>query len=667
MDPSNSQRLYLPTYRLYQTINGASSWTAISPDLTAGTYDTISTVAVAPSDPNTVYTGSNNGRVFVSRNATAGAGSTWTGVSSGLPTRSVTQVVAHPTNPQTAYVTLSGFAAYDHQGHIWVTTNAGGTWSNVTGNLPDVPTNDLVIDPDVAGTLYAATDIGVFRSLDSGASWLPLGTGLPYAVVNSLKLHRPTRTLRAATYGRGAWDILVTTGNQVNITVGASVAGAPFSLEDGTTYTAPVTFAWNIGATHTVTWLSTSDQVPGTRYAFQGWIDGSSANPRSLTVPSTNASYTANLTVQYLLTLAVSPAGAGTLTASPASSDGYYSSGSSLTLTASPATGYIFWYFVGISGTSPQTVTLSSPLSVTADFYCSLNLDYGMPYATGAGSVNGFVQWQTGNGCAWKLSSDSSWMTVGPPTSGTGSGIAPFAISQNNGLARNGTVTLATTIPGSSNTGESYPMAVPQGGSMAAQPSNVSASPNSGSGNAQTFTFQYYDPAGFAQISYAQVSVDNVPATNSCMIGYSGSNYLSLLVAGTWQYLALPSNNVVQNRNCILDGAHSSVSGSGNTLTLKLALTFKSAFQGFKDVTTYAYDSTGSLSSSTTLVGAWNVPGVCDVNNDGNANISDVQQIVNQALGTASAANDLNHDNAVNIADVQVVINGVLQLGCSGS
>jgi photosystem II stability/assembly factor-like uncharacterized protein len=113
MDPSNAQRLYVPTYRVYQTTDGAASWTAISPDLTAGTGGVLSTVAVAPSDPNTVYTGSDQGIVSVTRNATSGALATWTNISAGLPLRAVTQVVVHPTNPQIAYVTFSGFANYD--------------------------------------------------------------------------------------------------------------------------------------------------------------------------------------------------------------------------------------------------------------------------------------------------------------------------------------------------------------------------------------------------------------------------------------------------------------------------------------------------------------------------------------------------------------------------
>jgi hypothetical protein len=58
---------------------------------------------------------------------------------------------------------------------------------------------------------------------------------------------------------------------------------------------------------------------------------------------------------------------------------------------------------------------------------------------------------------------------------------------------------------------------------------------------------------------------------------------------------------------------------------------------------------------------------VCDLNKDGSTNVADVQKIINEALGSATAADDLNHDGTVNIADVQIVINASLGQVCTGS
>ncbi|HEV2247091.1 MAG TPA: choice-of-anchor D domain-containing protein, partial [Terriglobia bacterium] len=87
-----------------------------------------------------------------------------------------------------------------------MTTNAGANWTDISGNLPNAPVNDIVVDPDMPNTLYVGTDVGVLATTDGGATWAPLGTGLPAVVIMSVKLHHATRILRAASYGRSAWD-----------------------------------------------------------------------------------------------------------------------------------------------------------------------------------------------------------------------------------------------------------------------------------------------------------------------------------------------------------------------------------------------------------------------------------------------------------------------------
>ncbi|MEJ2008649.1 MAG: choice-of-anchor D domain-containing protein [Acidobacteriota bacterium] len=210
MDPSNPNTLYFGTYRIYQTTDGGADWTPISGDLTymtQGILSTISTIAVAPSDSNTVYVGTNDGRLWVTTNAALGE--SWIYTAYGTPNRSVTAIVVNPTNAQTAYATFSGYSGFngDTLGHVFETTNGSTTWTDISGNLPNVPVNDIVIDPDMPGTLYIGTDIGVFSTSDGGTTWAPIGTGLPAVVIMSLKLQHATRILRAASYGRSAWDI----------------------------------------------------------------------------------------------------------------------------------------------------------------------------------------------------------------------------------------------------------------------------------------------------------------------------------------------------------------------------------------------------------------------------------------------------------------------------
>jgi uncharacterized repeat protein (TIGR01451 family) len=204
MDPTNSQRLYFGTYRVYQTTDSAASWTAISPDLTSG--GVLTTIAVAATNANVVYAGSNNSNISVSTNALMGAAATWASRNAALPPRYITQIAVDPRNSQTAYVVFSGFSGFgDTLGHVFKTTNGGSSWKDISGNLPNIPVNSIVVDPVLANTLYIATDVGTFWTRNGG-TWSPLMSGLPKAISTFLQLHNPSRTLRVATYGRSLFD-----------------------------------------------------------------------------------------------------------------------------------------------------------------------------------------------------------------------------------------------------------------------------------------------------------------------------------------------------------------------------------------------------------------------------------------------------------------------------
>jgi photosystem II stability/assembly factor-like uncharacterized protein len=578
MDPSDSLRLYFGTSGVYQTTDGANTWSAISGDLSGSS---LTDIAVAPSDPNTVYAGG-YGQLYVTTNALSGASATWSSITAGLPDLAVTQIAVNPISSLTAYVTLSGFNLGDGAGHVYRTTNGGLNWTNVSGDLLDIPVNDLVIDPDIPNTLYIATDIGVFRSVDAGVSWLPLGSGLPYVVVNSLKLHDPTRTLRAATYGRGVWDLWVPVGNQVPITIASSPSGAPFQLEDGTIFQAPVTFSWTPGAQHTVTWLSTWTGQANTRYVFQGWADGGS-NPRTITVPSTSTTYTANITAQYQLSLAVTPAAGGQLTAAPSTSDGYYNSGASVQIQAAPAPGYGFWYFSGgaTGTTNPVSVTITQPLSVTGNFYCAMSAFSYSPYSTSSDSTTGLMDFSTGAGCAWTAASDSAWLTISPAY-GTGSSTLQYGIAANSGSARTGNVTLTY------NGGWTWPSAVNQDAAGSQRATVISLSPVSGTGPSTVATSEFSASGGYGQISTAIVTYSSTDSNSYCeaefLHGSSGWNaiFLGDDLTSSWPSSSLPGTGTLSVSRCSLNVSAVSVSGSGNVLTLMLPFQFAATFNGTK-------------------------------------------------------------------------------------
>ena len=248
MDPSDPRRLYFGTSRVYQTLDGAGSWTPITSSSASINIVTISTIAVAPSDPNTVYIGGGGG-IFVTRNALSGTGAVWS--ARGSPaTTAIYQIAVDPSNPTTAWASIAPMAPPpptpvdpSKQTYLYRTTDGGVTWTSMNNGLPKVPVSDILLDPDISNTIYAATDIGVYRSVDGGQSWLPLGTGLPNVICHALKLHSPSRTLRVATWGRGMWDLSVPAANRTaltvshlgNFTLGQPVARYIISAVNGST------------------------------------------------------------------------------------------------------------------------------------------------------------------------------------------------------------------------------------------------------------------------------------------------------------------------------------------------------------------------------------------------------------------------------------------------
>lgn len=266
MDFNNAQTLYFGTDRVYQTINGATKWTAISPDLTAGAGDgdTLIAIAVSPLSSNTVYAGSSQGLVNVTTNALSGSSANWTNItgSGSLPNRSITALAADPFSSTSAYVTFSGFSGFgDSLGHIFMTTNTGSTWSDISGDLPNTPVNDIVVDPTQTGTIYVGTDVGVFYTTNSGASWATLVTGLPRVAVLGLAFQAQSHILWAATHGRSMWSTSVASvENLPAITslspMNAAAGGPMFTLTvNGTGFISTSVVEWN-GADLATTFVS---------------------------------------------------------------------------------------------------------------------------------------------------------------------------------------------------------------------------------------------------------------------------------------------------------------------------------------------------------------------------------------------------------------------------
>lgn len=194
--PDSAGIFYTARQAVFKTTNNAASWFSIS----TGTSGTIREMAISKSDPKVIYATSGS-TIYRSTDG----GYTFTNVTSGTPSRTITSINIHPDSSNVAIVTFSGFGA----GKIYKTTNTGNSWFNVSGDLPDSPTNDgMFYYPGFATSiLLVAMDIGVFMSSNYGTNWIELAQGLPNTVAIHLDYNQLSGKLRIGTHGRGVYEL----------------------------------------------------------------------------------------------------------------------------------------------------------------------------------------------------------------------------------------------------------------------------------------------------------------------------------------------------------------------------------------------------------------------------------------------------------------------------
>jgi hypothetical protein len=220
LDPSNPQVVYFGGNVLDRSTDRGATFTQISPpgDFLTGPvppdendqgpfygneYATITWIAPAKTAPNTIYLGTDTGRLW----KTTDLGAHWTEfVGKGLPTRWVNSIVVDPTNANHVYVAYSGYREGDLSANVWETRNGGSTWTNISGKLPNAPVEMLTFNQST-GDLYAATDLGVFTDRNGKRNWKRVGRNLPNTPVLDIKITGDGKRLYAATFGRSVWAI----------------------------------------------------------------------------------------------------------------------------------------------------------------------------------------------------------------------------------------------------------------------------------------------------------------------------------------------------------------------------------------------------------------------------------------------------------------------------
>ncbi len=314
----NTNQLFLGTYRLYRTDNaraasaGDVTWKAISPDLTSGCTGTApngarncTISAIGVGGGQAVYTGSLDGYVYVSTDAQVNDNPTWTRLDKKgkLPNRPIASIAVDRSNYRTAYLGYNGFnaATRTRPGHIFKTTNGGADWLDISGDLPDVPVNSVVLDPSFPNTLYIGTDVGPMVTYNGGGHWALLGSGFPNVSVWQLDLDPSHRIMAAGTHGRGAFRIADGSNPVPSLVLSKVDAGVPVGPSSSLNYTLTLRNIGNADATG----VTITDPLPANTTFVSADSGGTYANGvvtwSGLTVPKgtpgTGGSVTVHLTV----------------------------------------------------------------------------------------------------------------------------------------------------------------------------------------------------------------------------------------------------------------------------------------------------------------------------------------------------------------------------------
>ena len=221
LSPHNQDVLYLGSNFLHKSSNQGDDWQTISEDLTTGgkkgnvPYGTITTISESPVKEGVIYTGSDDGLVYVSKNS----GKTWKHISGNLPKELwVSNVYASNHDEKVVYLSLDGYRWDNFSPYLFQSKNYGKTWESISSNLPDSPINVVIEDNVNEDILYVGNDHGVYISFDQGKTWEPFNKGLTSAAVHDLVIQEEEQHLLVGTHGRSIYlaDIAIIQNNDIS-------------------------------------------------------------------------------------------------------------------------------------------------------------------------------------------------------------------------------------------------------------------------------------------------------------------------------------------------------------------------------------------------------------------------------------------------------------------
>ena len=230
VSPHQASRIYFASQRVWRSDDRGDHWTVISGDLTRdqdrltleimgatqswdnpwdvgamSNYNTITSLAESPLQEGLIYAGTDDGLIQVTEDGGANWRAVEVGSLPGLPaTAFVNDIKADLHDVNTVYVVLDNHKYGDYSPYIFKSTDRGRKWQSIRGNLPGRTLAwRLVQDHVKADLLFAATEFGIYFTVDGGGTWVKLTGGVPTISFRDLAIQRRENDLVGASFGRG--------------------------------------------------------------------------------------------------------------------------------------------------------------------------------------------------------------------------------------------------------------------------------------------------------------------------------------------------------------------------------------------------------------------------------------------------------------------------------
>ena len=206
----NQDIIYMGSQYVYQSLDQGSTWTTISPDLTKNKksgnvpFATLTVVEESPFEFGTLYAGSDDGNVWITRNN----GGNWSSLNAGLPQdRWVSSIAPSKHQEGLVYITLNGYRFDEFNTYVFKSTDYGKTWVSIKGNMPEESSNIIVEDHTNPNILYLGTDHGLYVTMDGGNNWNLFQGEIPNVAIYDMVIQERENDLVIGTHGRSVYIV----------------------------------------------------------------------------------------------------------------------------------------------------------------------------------------------------------------------------------------------------------------------------------------------------------------------------------------------------------------------------------------------------------------------------------------------------------------------------